>query len=150
MDELDKEILEAPYRRMKSLEDKSEQDYLLKVYENSYQAKYKTRYIPALGHVDRTIIADIKRMIPDKAAQVIEHYFKLNDKYFVEMRHSLEVLKRNLNKVFSELERQEHRPKFANVGLWTWEVCDKCRKSFKAKLDTSVDIQTICEQCLKN
>lgn len=149
MNELDKDLLEQPYRRLQATEDLHEQNYLMKLYANCYKALYKSNYIPALGHVDRTTIADIKRMAPDKAAQIIEHYFKMKDKYFVEMRHSLEVLKRNLNKVFSELERQEHRPKFANVGLWSWEVCDRCKKSFKTNLDTTAEIATICEHCLK-
>lgn len=148
MNELDKEILEAPYRKLQAAEDLSEQNYLMQVYANCYQATYKSKYIPALGHVDRTAIQDIRRMLPDKAAQVIEHYFKMKERWFVEMRHSLEVLKRNLNKVYSDYEQSLGRsPAVKKTEVWCWDKCDECKSSFKRPVD---EFKTVCDSCRKN
>lgn len=127
MDELDKDLLEQPYRRIQAKEQLLEQNYLLRVYENCYLRTYKAKYIAQLGNSDRTIIQDIRRMSPDKAGNLIEHYFEMKDKWFVEMRHSLEVLKRNLNKVNSDYEKSQGRGMApTDVGVSVKLSCDRC------------------------
>lgn len=150
MDELDREILEQPYRRLAAAEEHSEITYLLKVYENSYQSRYKSKYIHSLGNADRVIISDIKKMAGDKTAKLLEHYLSMREPWFEQMRHSLEVLKRNLNKVCSDYESRQGRPQVTSVVLSLNISCDRCGRHFTWQTDpTKISSERVCKNCLQ-
>lgn len=150
MDELDKEILEAPYRKLQAIEDHSEHSYLLKLYQNCFENTYKSRYISNSIANDRTLIEDIKRMVPDKAAQIIEHYFKMKDDWFKKTSHSLETLKRNINAVNADLEKRSVSRPVGTITINVLVTCDECFKHFElwAKPESlDSDKKRLCKAC---
>lgn len=148
MDEVDKEQWEAPYRKVAAVHELQESNYLVNLYLNCYERHYKAKFIFPLGNAHLTLIQDIKKQAQDRTAALIEHYFKVKEQWFSQQNHSLECLKKNLNKVNADYEKRSQMTQTSETFIKSWLSCDKCFKHFWwVGNPHKLEGPRICEEC---
>lgn len=127
MDELDKFQWEAPYKKMTAVQELQESNFLLDLYTKCHERVYKTKPVWPLGNLHLTLIQDIRRMATDKTPNLIEHYFKMKDDWFVKRCHALDVLKQNLDKVNIDYETKgKNIVRSEALKISTLVICEVC------------------------
>lgn len=127
---------------------------VLRRYTDAYEEVHKTKPVSINRGVDRTTIKDILRILgEERALEVVAHYVRMNDDWYVKKGHSLQVLKENLNVVNTSLSK-----KVLPFGsgqsplLNSLTPCIKCDK-YQYVLCKAEDIERIndtfiCDSCL--
>lgn len=154
MDEIDKHQWEAQYRRLAAVEELSEKNHLIHVYEEEYQRKMGAKPVWDLGNSHLALMADIQKLAKDKTADLIRHFFKMRDDWFQRQGWPLHELKKNISKVHADFIKRGTTTHHSNKDLRILvEVsCDECGSQFKWTGTTGQllsDNKRICNNCLK-
>lgn len=137
-----------PYLKLQAVEELKEQNRLLDLYVKHHQIRYKARPVFPPGTAHLTLLKDLKKMANEKAGALIEHYFKMEDPWFKTQCHSLDCLKKNLNKVNADYEQRSvkmtHNEK---IRIEFLRVCSKCLKSQKWVGSPEEVDNDVCGEC---
>lgn len=149
MDDLDKDQWEAPYRKVAAVHELQESNFLVRLYLECYEKRYKAKFVFPLGNSHLTLIQDIQKMAKDRTPQLIEHYFKMNEPWFKSQTHSLECLKKNLNKVNADFEQRGMKVTSAEpVKVQFFRTCIKCGEhNLQTAFVAEMERVEICDKC---
>lgn len=148
MDDESKRLWNKQYRRLDTVQEQQEQDFLMQVYSSCYKRKFKTEPIFPVSNVHLTLMRDFRKLVGPKASELIETYFNMVDDWFIKQHYSLDCLIKNAGKVNAYFSsKMEHK---ALSGCMSIEAhCDSCWKAFPltVKIGHDQNKLTRCPDC---
>ena len=120
----------------------------MKLYTECFFLRYQINPISPPDNSDQTILKDLMKQIGAvRLADVIRHYFKMNDPWYVQHAHSLSVLKRSLNAVNASTPHKSAST--SHVGKEIQEIfyCDDCFVAFEGISPMKKDYSSVWIYC---
>lgn len=128
-------------------------DKATEAYCKAYEKRYKTRPILSPARSDQTILKDLTRSMGlAKVIELLEHYLTMDNEWFITKAHSLDVFKKDLNSVNSDLGLRKSKQPGSGLKMQMRFHCDKCGKAFQlvVPLNYNFDRRTLCGECQKS
>lgn len=123
------------------------------VYIESYKRRYGVNPIISTNGTDQTVFKDLARTIGvAKACQLVEHYFKMNNDWFVKKGHSVAVLKSELGVINGSLgDKPQQREAAQGLRMRVLVYCDNSGCDVKFERDVPMnhnfDSRNRCTKC---
>ena len=149
--ERDKELLQAPYKKLKKAEDLVNSNALLDEYVRLYKERYKGLPVFPASNTHLNMIKSFASAAGHKAYALLETFFEMSDPWYVQHGHSIDCLLNNISKVNAVFSQKTATKKLAgNINLHTF--CDCCHKFMIAvvKANHNYDTPNKCEECEKS
>lgn len=152
MEEKDNEFenYKKTYGKIQAVVENQEQNFLVEVFASGWKAKHKGNYIFPVTNAHFTQMKDFRRQVGSCAAQLIEHYFTMRDDWFIQQRHSLDCLLKNVNKVIASYSTNAHARESAGKMSVPFH-CDSCWEPFNllVPITYNFDRPSRCPECEK-
>lgn len=135
---------------MDSKQEIEHSNYLLEVYCALFHKKYNTKPVFEDSNPQFDQIKTFKRMGAERSAAILEHYFGIEDQWFINNAYSIPCLIKNFNRVSASLGKWGkgngmEGVKWMQVGLY----CDSCDDHYLiiVKKEYSFEQLSLCTPC---
>jgi hypothetical protein len=149
--ERDKEILQAPYKKIQAAEDLVNSNALLDLYVVLYKKKYKDEPLFGVNKEHLNLIRSFSKSAGHKSYGLLEHFFEMKDDWFHKQAHSLSCLMNNLGKVHASYSQKNAVARPAGT-MRINTFCDACWGYFvlEAPGNYNFDKPKRCSDCIDN
>lgn len=136
---------------MDSKQEIEHSNYLLEVYCALFNKKYNTKPVFEDSNPQFDQIKTFKKMGAERSAAILEHYFSIEDQWFINNAYSIPCLVKNFNRVSASLGSKSStmgKVKGMDVRIY----CDHCDVSFlkTVKENHNFDDLALCPPCFKD
>lgn len=126
---------------------------VLDAYRSSYFKRYKTEPILSQNGTDQTILKDMARSLGEqRTIDLLEHYLKMDNDWFVKKGHNLETFKREMNVVNSDMGLRASKSGNRSGNIKVFFSCDGCmvHSYIEVPFKYDWDQRTLCSNCRGN
>lgn len=138
------------YKPMHAIVEIKAQNALLDTYIEAYRNRYGTDPMFSLDNAHFTTLKDFSRVAKEKSHDLIKHYLRMNDEWFIRNGHSLEVLKRSLSAVNADFGKKTiGAPTPKGVLMDAQLYCIDCKEFFSRAVPLNYDFNehAQCKKC---
>lgn len=124
-------------------------------YVDSYKRRYGVAPIISTNGTDQTVFKDLARSLGiAKACQLVEHYFKMNNDWFVKKGHSVAVLKSEIGVINGALgDKPQQQASLGGLRMRVFLYCDARGCDVKFTRDVAMnhnfEQSNRCTKCAK-
>lgn len=149
--EREKQLREAPYRKIAQAEELVNANALLDLYIALYKKKFRGEPIFPVSNEHLNMIKSFGRASGSKAYELLQHFFEMRDEWFQKQAYSIACLMNNLNKVNASYSQKAaaYRPS----GTMQADVfCDHCWEDMviTVPMNHNFDKTNCCDKCKEN
>lgn len=133
----------------------NESSRVQETYVECYKRRYGVNPIVSTNGTDQTVFKDLARSLGiTKACQLVEHYFKMNNDWFVKKGHSVAVLKSEIGVINGALgDKPQQQQALGGMKLRVLLYCDNLGCDVKFTRDVPMnhnfDQSNRCTKCAK-